>query len=143
MIKKNEHFHPYLRHWHIAVICYVPWVAGKPKSIFSQILKTIETNWHYISDYANFEILFNFEKTAENIKIIVSESASIINLCEICAFIKIHKLIFKRFDHDESINAFLKKRNSIWFNKFQITMKTTESIILHVFILKQSLSIRI
>ena len=30
MIKKNEHFHSYLRHWHIAVICYVPWVAGDP-----------------------------------------------------------------------------------------------------------------
>ena len=48
-------------------------------STFSQILKTIETNWHNIFDHANFEILFNFEKTAENIKIIVSKSVSIIN----------------------------------------------------------------
>ena len=78
-------------------------------SIFSQILKTIETDWHNILDHASFEILFNFEKTTENIKIIASESVSIINLCEICAFIKAHKLIFKRFDHDESTNALFEK----------------------------------
>ena len=38
---------------------------------------------------------------------------------------------------------YLKKRNLIWFNKFQITIKTTESIISHIFILKRNLSIRI
>ena len=78
-------------------------------SIFSQILKTIEKNWHNIFDHANFEILFNFEKTIENIKIIISKSILIINLCEKCAFIKIYKLIFKRFDHDESINVSFEK----------------------------------
>ena len=77
--------------------------------IFSQILKTIKTDWHNIFDHPNFEILFNFEKTIKNIKIITSESVSIINLCEICAFIKTHKLIFKRFDHDKSVNAFFEK----------------------------------
>ena len=82
-------------------------------SIFWQILKTIETNWHNIFDYANFEVLFNFKKTVENIKIIISKLVSIINLCKICAFIKIYKLIFKRFDYNESINAFLKNQNSI------------------------------
>ena len=111
--------------------------------IFSQILKTIETDWHNIFNYANFEILFKFEKTIENIKIITSKSISIINLYEIYVFIKIYKLIFKRFDHNKSINVILKKRNLIWFNKFQTTIKTIKSIILHIFILKRNLFIRI
>ena len=55
------------------------------------------------------KILFNFEKITKNIKIIASKSVSIINLCEICAFIKTHKLIFRRSDHDESINTFFEK----------------------------------
>ena len=82
-------------------------VKNKTRILYQQ--KTIEANWHNIFDYANFEILFNFKKTIENIKIIILKSISIINLCEICAFTKIYKLIFRRSDHDESINAFFEK----------------------------------
>ena len=80
-------------------------------SIFSQILKAIETDWHNIFDHLNFDILLNFEKTVENVKIIFSTSASVLTIiqCEICTFIKTHNLIFRKFDHDESTNTFFEK----------------------------------
>ena len=74
-------------------------------SKFSQILKTIETEWHNILAHSGSKTLFNLKKAIDNIRVIASESTPAINQCEICALIKAHKLIFRRPGHEESADA--------------------------------------
>ena len=71
----------------------------------SQILKTIEAEWHNILAHSGSETLFNLKKTTDNIRVIASKSTPAINQCEICAFIKAHKFISRRPDHEKSADA--------------------------------------
>ena len=74
-------------------------------SRLSQILKTIEAEWHNILAHSGSETLFNLKKTTDNIRVIASKSTPAINQCEICALIKAHKFISRRPGHEESADA--------------------------------------
>lgn len=57
----------------------------------------------------SFEIIVYLKNAINNAKIIKPKLNQFINKCEICAFIKTHKLIFQKSDHKEISDALFKK----------------------------------
>lgn len=55
------------------------------------------------------EIILHFEKLIIYVKVIKSNLMFVINKYKTCAFIKIHKLIFRKSKHDKLINALFVK----------------------------------
>lgn len=54
--------------------------------------------------HSNADFISKFEIAITDIKIDQSNSIIIINECEIYALIKAHKIVFKRFNHEKTIN---------------------------------------
>ncbi len=60
-------------------------------------------------EHSRSKIIVHLVEKVNEIKIDDLESASSINKCETCAFIKTHEIVFRRIDQKESINHSLNR----------------------------------
>jgi hypothetical protein len=65
--------------------------------------------WHEMLEHSRSKIIVHLVEKVNEIKIDDLESASSINKCETCAFIKTHEIVFRRIDQKESINHSLNR----------------------------------
>jgi hypothetical protein len=77
--------------------------------------------WHEMLDHSRSKIIIHFAEKVDEIKIDDFDSASFINWCETCALIKIHEIMFRRFEQ-KIIDRLLTESNRLWsyFNEWKI-----------------------
>lgn len=69
------------------------------------ILQTTGAEWHFMLRHPGSEVISNLEKLITNVQMLSLESASSTIHCEVCAFIKAHKLISRRTGHEELFDS--------------------------------------
>jgi hypothetical protein len=86
--------------------------------------------WHEMLEHSRSKIIAHFAERVDEIKIENLESASSINKCETCAFIKTHEIVSRQIDQKESIDHSLsridydfismneKYNDDFWINHF-------------------------
>ncbi len=81
---------------------------AKSKASKSDLVIT-NRKWHEIFEYSRSKIIAHLVEKINEIKIDNLESASSINQCETCAFIKTHEIVSRRIDQKESIDHSLSR----------------------------------
>jgi hypothetical protein len=86
--------------------------------------------WHKMLEHSESKIIAHLAEKIDEVKVDNFESASSINKCETCAFIKTHEIVFRRIDQKESIDHSLsridydlismneKYNDDFWINHF-------------------------
>ncbi len=86
--------------------------------------------WHEMLEHSRSKIIAHLAERIDEVKVDNLESASSINRCEMCAFIKTHEIVSRRIDQKESIDHSLsridydlismneKYNDDFWINHF-------------------------
>jgi hypothetical protein len=65
--------------------------------------------WHEMLEHSKSKIIAHLVKKIDEVKVDNLESASSINKCKTCVFIKTHEIVFRRIDQKESIDHSLSR----------------------------------
>jgi hypothetical protein len=76
---------------------------------FKSDLMITNKKWHEMLEHSKSKIIVHLAEKINEVKVDNLESASSINKCETCAFIKTHEIVFRRIDRKESIDHSLNR----------------------------------